>query len=321
MNTAIQRLDVSKILTDEETRSLEGTRLPSGYFKTVIRSDTDVYTENGNILLRFRKGVLSSVNIESAYNAIYQFAKKKTSARGIVGGHNGKRKVVGKNERIRSNIIGYFDTLSIKNHQVFRLAEMKKPICRPTKFTGAFPDKMNRLIPLIKEIDQQYRLLFPEYHAKQHAAAQSTKYVIDNTSFSTITTNMNLQTACHYDKGDFYEGFGNLVVIERGSYDGGYIGFPQYGVAVDIRQGDFLGMDVHQLHGNEPIEYEGKKVERLSLVSYLRQGIFDKCQDEPFYEYSYFEEAAAKAAKILEKDVNARKPGPKPKPKPKNNCV
>jgi hypothetical protein len=80
---------------------------------------------------------------------------------------------------------------------------------------------------------------------------------------------------------------------------------------VDIRTGDFLGMDVHQIHGNEPIELNDDKSERLSLVSYLRQGIYEKCQGQPMYPYSYFQEASKKAAEILKNDPNAKKPGPK----------
>ena len=33
-------------------------------------------------------------------------------------------------------------------------------------------------------------------------------------------------------------------------FKGGMLGFPQYGVAVDVRQGDFLAMDVHEWHCN-----------------------------------------------------------------------
>lgn len=309
---AIKKIIVKKILSDEDTMKLSGERLPKGYFKKIIRENADVYTEDGDILIRFRKNVLPLNHINDAYEAIISFAKKKTTTRGMAAGNNGKRKVVQNNDRIRSNIIGYYDTLSIKQHQTFKLAKMKKPICRPTKFTGAFPSKMEKVIPLIKDIDEQYKSLFPRHHAIQYKAAQSTKYVIDDTAFSTITTNLNFQTACHHDRGDFQKGFGNLVVIEKGKYKGGYIGFPQYGVGVDIRQGDFLGMDVHQIHGNEPIMFEGRgEAQRLSLVSYLREEIVRKCQNEPLYDYSYFEEASKKAAKILAKDPGAKKPGPK----------
>ena len=73
---------------------------------------------------------------------------------------------------------------------------------------------------------------------------------------------------------------------------GGYIGFPKYGIAVDVRQGDFLVvMDVHQYHCNTPIKIDKmcndesniknnrqktKKYGRLSIVCYLRKNML-KC--------------------------------------------
>ena len=94
---------------------------------------------------------------------------------------------------------------------------------------------------------------------------------------------------------DIEGGFGNLVILEdpkhdRYTWEGGYLGFPQYKVAVDIRNGDFLAMDVHQWHSNTPIkpliEINSKnnknnknksKLEpaRLSVVSYLRKNMIN----------------------------------------------
>ena len=50
--------------------------------------------------------------------------------------------------------------------------------------------------------------------------------------------------------------------------------FPQYGVAVDARHGDFVAMDVHQWHCNTSIVGNG----RLSVVCYLRSGML-KCAE------------------------------------------
>ena len=62
------------------------------------------------------------------------------------------------------------------------------------------------------------------------------------------------------------------------------LGFPQYGVAVDVRQGDFLAMDVHQWHCNTPLEHSKKTIEkdeigRLSIVCYLRKNMI-KCKQK-----------------------------------------
>lgn len=299
----VKKIIVKKILSDEETHKLEGTRLPKGYFKKVIKNeDVDVYTDEGKLLLRFRKCVLPMKHVNAAYEGMIKHARQKTHTRGVTGGDMGKIKVVENNVPIMSNIMGYFDTLDLGYKKIFKDAGMRKPICRETSFTGRMPEKWNMVKPLIKDIDRQYKSLFPKEHRSQKKAAQSTKYVIDNTAFTTITTNLNLQTACHYDKGDWKSGFGNLVVIERGKYKGGYTGFPQYGVAVDVRTGDFLGMDVHELHGNEPLECVTEGCERLSLVSYLREGIVNKCQKEPLYTEKYMKKARNKAA---EKKANS----------------
>jgi hypothetical protein len=293
----INKFIVKKILSDEETNKLEGTLLPKGFFKKIIKNqDVDVFNEEGKLLLRFRKNVLPKKHIDAAYEGMIKHARQKTHTRGITGGNTGKIKIVQNNVPIMSNIMGYFDTLDLGYKKIFNDAGMKKPICRETSFTGRMPEKWALVKPLIKNIDRQYKELFPEEHKIQKKAAQSTKYVIVDTAFSTITTNLNLQTACHFDKGDWKAGFGNLVVIERGKYNGGYTGFPQYGIAVDVRTGDFLGMDVHQLHGNEPIECVTEGCERLSLVSYLREGIVNKCQKEPLYTEKYMKKARMKAA-------------------------
>jgi hypothetical protein len=66
------------------------------------------------------------------------------------------------------------------------------------------------------------------------------------------------------------------VVLQRGDYEGGETCFIQYGVGVDVREGDFLLMDVHQLHANTKLQLKTKDSIRLSIVSYLRTGIWRK---------------------------------------------
>jgi hypothetical protein len=297
----VKTVVVKKILSDDETSALKGEILPKGYYKQIFDEDIDVKTEDGKYLLRLRKNVLPKKNIDKAYNAMIKHARKLTTTRGVTGGNNGKPKLVLMNNPIASNIIGYFDTLSVRQKWIFKQAKMKVPKCRQTAFTGQHVNQWKNVIPLIKDIDKQYKKLFPKEHSVQHKAAQSTKYVIDNTAFSTITTNLNLQTAVHTDKGDYVKGFGNLVVLEKGKYEGGYTGFPQYGIAVNVRSGDFLGMDVHQFHGNEPIIKKSPDAERLSLVSYLRERIVNNCQNEEMVEESYFEKAKEKAQKMRDK--------------------
>ena len=112
--------------------------------------------------------------------------------------------------------------------------------------------------------------MIPDRYAVQYKRAHATPFHIRGTSFSTVTINYNWRTGLHTDKGDLQEGFGNLVVLEEGKYDGGYTGFPQYGVCVDARNGDFLGMNVHEWHCNTEIKVITKII-RLSYAIYVKK--------------------------------------------------
>ena len=129
----------------------------------------------------------------------------------------------------------------------------------------------------MEQISKLYKKLTPAFFKKQNDKAKQTHFRIGNTSFTTVTTNINFRTTVHRDKGDDEEGFGNLVVFEKqGKYTGGETCFPQYGIGVDVREGDFLLMDVHEPHGNLPIKKLTKDAERMSIVCYLRKGVWAK---------------------------------------------
>ena len=227
-------------------------------------------------------------------------------------------KYIGKDDRIRkddisnlsrSSIIGYYDqidrnyfrkkTLKQKENKSSLKPSLKKMVpCRMTKFTKDQPDKWQLTFSFFKTIDKIFSKLVPEAHEKQKEQASMTPdYQILDTAFSTATINYNWQTALHRDAGDFENGFGNLVILEdprttRMKWKGGFLGFPQYKIAVDVRNGDYLAMDVHQWHANTeiiPINDSDNNLKtkiqlehaRLSIVSYLRKNMI-KCQKTPF---------------------------------------
>lgn len=193
------------------------------------------------------------------------------------------------NNQVASNPIGYYE--GAKN-----FADLP---CRLTHFTRTNFEKYNEGLKFIQRIDKLFQRLIPEAHHRQLERADTKPHLkIPKTSFSTITINRNFRTALHRDAGDFREGFGNLTVIERGKYHGGYTVFPQFGVGIDLRNNDFVAMDVHQWHSNTPIyeteedkaynetledDYHDnpdvgtaglyKKYTRLSFVCYLREKI------------------------------------------------
>lgn len=276
---------VKKLLTDEETHDCLAKFMADKNYPLVIKEDADVYNEEGALLLKFRKGVLSQNKIDDAYEAMKEFIKRKTTDRGVASGSE-VGLGTGQKTAVMSNIIGYFDKWGISQKATFKRSGIRYPgPCRLTSFNVQYPENFEKIVPLIQEIDEQYEKLCPEEYADQRKAAKSTPFHIKGTAFSTITTNLNFRTAAHKDKGDWPTGFGNLVVIEKGApYSGAYTGFPQYGVAVDCRNGDFLAMDVHQVHGNSPMEPKDETSQRISLVSYLREGIIKKCQGQKMYD-------------------------------------
>lgn len=285
---------VRKILTDDETAACKGKFMEEKNYPVVLKDDADVYTEDGELLLRFRKDVLSKAAIDDAYDALKEFVKKTTTDRGVASG-SAKGALTGQKKPVMSNILGYFDKWSISQKATFKNSGIRYPgPCRLCTYNVKFPEKWAKVVPLIKEIDQQYESLCPKEHQDQLKAARATPFHIRGTAFSTVTTNLNFRTAAHTDSGDWPTGFGNLVVIERGSpYKGAYTGFPQYGVAVDCRMGDFLAMDVHQIHGNSPMEPEDDTSQRLSLVNYLREGIIKKCSNQKMYDAEALEKRLA----------------------------
>lgn len=193
------------------------------------------------------------------------------------------------NNQVASNPIGFYE--AGKN-----FADLP---CRLTHFTRTNYEKYQAGLPFIQRIDTLFQNLIPDAYERQRSRADEKPHLkIPETCFSTVTINRNFRTALHRDAGDFKGGFGNLTVIERGKYHGGYTVFPQFGVAINLRKNDFVAMDVHQWHANTelyetdedkayneslPNDFKDnpevgtaglyKKYTRISFVCYLREKI------------------------------------------------
>jgi hypothetical protein len=266
-------MKVAKKKTDEEMKRLENTFIKPSQIDTILREDATVYTEDGKLLLLFRKKKLTGG--QTFYDVIADYTKKHPStSRGNSTGSNVK--LIGSNPSVKTTITGYFDKWSPIQKYLFKQQGMAIPLeVRETAFVAEHPEKFQKMIPFIEQIDRLYKKYLPTYYEKQYKKAKETHFKIADTSFTTITTNINFQTTIHKDKGDDEEGFGNLAVIEKGKYTGGETCFPQYGIGVDVREGDLLLMDVHQWHANLPIKLE-KDAERMAVVCYLRKRIWER---------------------------------------------
>ena len=281
----VKKIIAKKKYTDEEMT----TKYANGFVKpemidTILHDDADVFTEDGKILLRFRKNALNMHHVTDFYDNVIDFAQNVTGNRGSTTGS--KNKSVYHNPRVMSNIIGYFDRFSPIHKVSFKRKGYTPLEVRPCRFNADYPEKYKKIIPMIQDVDHLYKKYTPEHYARQNRKARQTHFKIPGTSFTTITTNVNFRTSIHKDKGDDEEGFGNLVVIENGKYKGGETCFPQFGLGVDVRTGDVIFMDVHEWHGNLPIKPVDKDAKRLSVVCYLRYKLWLRTKNKTrrFYE-------------------------------------
>ena len=266
---------VDKNMSDDAISNLKGTFVKKSQISLIINSDADVYTNDNKLLLKFRKNKLPMNQVDKFYDNVIHYARNNyTSNRGSASGTR-KNANMRTNAKVASNVIGYMDTFSPQ--QKFLLKKQNRTVkynVRECRFNMLHPDKYKELIPLVQSIDKYYKKLIPTQFEKQYRKAKQTHFKISNTSFTTITTNVNFRTTMHQDKGDDAEGFGNLTVIERGKYKGAETCLPQYGIGVNVRNGDVLFMDVHEWHGNLPMIPESKDATRLSIVCYLRHNVW-----------------------------------------------
>ena len=306
----IKVIEIKPRYSEEYMKSKEGEYFDKSHYDTIVNYDCDGYAidDNGNrtLLFKFRKGVipdkLCKIGIDNLKKAAMKTHDNRGASAGIIDYKKldklplyardpkqfkrvDKFRILGYRSNLtgkwvnnsfgnlsHSNIIGYYDKRD-------RNLGKNAPPCRTTAYTSQQFDKWKKVVPLIKSIDKQYKALVPErYRIQYKRAHQTPKFVIGNTSFSTVTINYNWRTALHKDAGDLKEGFGNIVVLEEGLYEGGETGFPKYKVAIDVRNGDFLAMNVHEWHCNTKIHPKTKDYTRLSLVSYLRENML-RCKD------------------------------------------
>lgn len=270
----VKTITVKPIITDEEVNKQQGTYHNGKGFQ-IINYDADVYGEDSGgrrLLAKFRKGVFKKELTDLAWDAFHKAAAPSRN-RGAAGGpidpkspywrkrkvvdidkwsaryiQNGKVSKMRVNNNVFSSVLGFFEETPF----------MGLP-CRMTSYTQTYFKGYKMGIPYIQAIDQEFKKLIPDRHADQLKRNKARpQYQIADTAFSSVTINRNFRTALHRDAGDYKGGYGNLSVIERGKYHGGETLFPKWGVGFDLRTGDFIAMDVHEIHGNTAL-YETKE--------------------------------------------------------------
>jgi hypothetical protein len=169
--------------------------------------------------------------------------------------------------QVYSGIAGWFDRYP------------RIPYGRATAYTQHSYEKFKMAFPFLQSLNRGFKQLLPKRWTAQRAAANKIDpaFLVPETVFTTITVNKTFRTACHRDAGDFSDGLSNLLVLSNnGNYSGGYLVFPEVRVAVNVRPGDLLLVNNHEIiHGNTPIVLNDDESERISLVCYLREGMLE----------------------------------------------
>lgn len=281
----VKVIHITSTLTDEYAASLASTLLGDDSYDTLVTEDCDVIKPDGSYLVRYRRGVLPSdqciaaaVNLRNAARPTKNRATaagtptpkanevrtSRTQVQRVLA--DGSLSSTHEAKQVLSGIVGYFTPTA------------RFPYCRMTSFALDNPKEYEASLPLIRTCSDLFKELMPERWAAQmeHVERTSPDFKIHGTAFTTFTVNKNWQTAVHQDKGDLKVGFGVMTALRTGVYDGCYLCFPKYRVAVDMRSRGLLLADVHEWHGNTPFRGEPGTYERLSLVMYYREQM-DRC--------------------------------------------
>jgi len=167
---------------------------------------------------------------------------------------------------VNSGIAGWFDRYP------------RIPYGRATSYTANNFEKFSMSYPFLQSLARGFKELLPWRYNNQMEAAKKIDpaFLVPETPFTTVTVNKTFRTAAHYDAGDLNTGLSNLLTLSNdGKYTGGYLIAPEYRVAVNVRPGDLLLINNHEvMHGNTPIVCE-EGSERISLVVYFREKMLE----------------------------------------------
>lgn len=246
-------------------------------FGVLLTEDGTVFKPDGKRLVTLIRGGMSPWAADAAYPFLHWLRRHKTTNRGNYAGDVRQHKVkedgsLSKTSyatAVRSSVAGAFDRYP------------RFPFCRETAVSTEKPEEWGACFPAIQEVARIFERHAPDRYRAQEAVAKQTHpaYVIPDTPFTTLTVNNCVAGAFHTDAGDYEPGFGCIAVLRRGHYSGCHLGFPAYGVAVDLQDRDVILFDPHEVHGNTPfrdaVGVEGVDWERISVVFYYRQKMVD----------------------------------------------
>lgn len=261
-------------ISAEELALKVGKVISEDAYNVLLTGPARVFRPDGKILCVYLPGAMREVLTEDRYRILHSLRNDViTHNRGTASGSERVR--VGTTARkyamgVSSGVLGAFDPSGTYRY------------CRLTSWTGKHLPEWEALRPVFREVSDRMREHVPDRYAAQMEEIGKTHpdWVIPGTPFTTVTVNNTYPTGVHTDKGDLDKGFSSIFALRRGDYTGGIFTFPEYRVAVDLRDGDLILMDAHEWHGNTAIVCAcGQRrtsrcrecgAERISVVSYMR---------------------------------------------------
>lgn len=289
-----QVLHIEPQLSKVQTKTThEGQLVTDTDYDTIVSSSTDAYdADSGKLLFKFRKHEVPKDILKVAHDVYDDIDKKlppSTTRNKAAGPVSLERWREFRND-IESLIpvTKYTAKLKLKNGRILSHS-YSNPVRSYTAgfnywryhggkglvtgFSKKYPEEWKRSLPLFGAVYGCLKRELPDIH-KLHAEQcdKHRKFTIPNTNLTTVAINVNYESSFHLDNGDLPDGFSTLTVLEVGRYIGGYLVFPRYRLAVDVREGDVILNQSHKLfHGNSPIHPLTDGSKRISFVTYLKK--------------------------------------------------
>lgn len=276
----------------ELRRDFMGRAPAKSDFMKIARDDLDCFDdETDRLIFKFRKAVLPRSVTKLArrsFGEIDELERPSVTRRAAAG-----KLDVERFKAFRDDVVGIVPLTPTTGH--LRLADgrvLRQPMSNPVhsylagygveRFTNVarknllthrYPERWSAAVPFFQAIAGVLKEEMPDVYARHlEQAKRHPSWVIPDTALSTVTINVNYESHFHFDVGDFRNGYSTLSVVEIGKYTGGFLVFPRYKIAVDVREGDVLMCQSHvDMHGNFALTRKTTNAKRVSFVTYLKE--------------------------------------------------
>ena len=246
-------------------QSLDGSDVPLAYVITNAYGDDKV------------RNVLMTIEDKSTMraNCAGPIVKEEMEAKGLIEGEHYK---------LRTPNSYYVKTKSGKWGMIAYSNEINSVMIgfKRGRFTGAIdssgwvkdnPSKWEELQDIAKWNERAFEKANPDVYHKQKSFCEKfiePEYRIGNGIFTTMSANryhvgQSAKMAAHVDSGDLNAGMPTMSHFREGDYEGAYLTFPRYGVAIDAPDNSVIIADSNQLHGVTQIKGTGQ---RFTCVAY-----------------------------------------------------